>query len=104
MVEHDRATGFQMNLARKRRLDLMFDLVTRKQRDLIFVELELADVLRHDLLHELQSALVNILVIDEDLADVATQIIADRADDKTALLIDQEGRRLVLACAGDGIP
>ena len=44
------------------------------------------------------------LVVDQDLADVVGQVVAQRARDGIALLVHQEGRRRLLAGFGDRLP
>ena len=75
------------------RFDLAFDLVAREQRNIVGVGLELAvRVARHEALHVLLRLLECRLIIDQDLADIVGQIVAQRARDRVALLIDEKGR------------
>ncbi len=104
MVEYQCAAGFQAHVARKRGFDLVFDLKAREQRRLVLVKLELAQILRHDLRHELLSALVDLGVVDQDFADIGPQVIADRADHQVAFLVDQERRRALGGGLADGVP
>ena len=88
MVNHHRTARGQANLARKSRLDLAFNLEFRKQWGVVAVELELAQVMRHYILHKLLRILMNFTVIDDDLADVITQVVAQGADDQIAFLVN----------------
>ncbi len=92
MVDHQGAAAGQPDFAGKRRLDLAFDLVTGEQRNGVAVDLELAQVVRHDLLHEFAGILEHFLVIDQNLADVLAQIVTQGADDQVAFLVDQKRR------------
>ena len=49
--------------------------------------------MRHYLLDEFGGFLVRCLVVDQDLADLVREVIAQRAYDGVALAIDQERRR-----------
>jgi hypothetical protein len=104
LVDDDRAAGGQAHGALERVLDLRFDLVAREQRHRFLVELEFAQVVRHDLLHELARVLVELLVVDEDFADVVAQVVAQGADDELGFLVDQERRVTRLRGVGDRLP
>ncbi len=104
VVDDDGAAGGQVDRARKGRLDLVFDLEAREQRNVVAVMLDLVDVGRHDVRHELLRLLVDILGVDEDLADVGREIVADGTDHQAAFLVDQEGARHRLRGAVDGFP
>ena len=93
LVDHDRAAGGKAHGALERVLDLRFDLEAREQRRGVLVQLQLAQVVRHDLLHELTRVVVELLVVDQDLADIVTQVIAQRTNDQLGFLVDQERGR-----------
>ena len=95
VVDHDRAAGGQGDLARVRGLDLVLDLEAREQRDVVLVELHALTLSGHHVLHELLRLLVDLLGVDQDLADVRLEVVADRADDQARLLVDQERARLL---------
>ena len=60
--------------------------------------------MRHHRFHELACLLEDLRVIDEDFADVAAQVVAQRTDDDVGFLVDQ-GRGLDLVrCLLDGFP
>ncbi len=82
----------------------MLDLEAGKQRHAVLVQLQLDQVLRHDLLHELSRPLVDLRVVDDDLRDVAPQVVANRAHDQVALLVDEKRRRPLLGGVVDGLP
>ena len=56
----------------------------------VVVELELAQALRQHALHELERVLVDRRIVDHDLADVVREVVAQRAHDRVAFLVDQE--------------
>ena len=104
LVDHDRAARGQADLALVGTFDLRFDLVAVEQRGGVFVELELAQVLRHHRLHEVAGLVVHFLGIDQDLADVGAQVVAQGADDQARFLVDQERGRLGQRGVGDRLP
>ena len=85
-------------------LDLVLDLEAREQRDVVLVELDAVDVGRHHVRHELLRLLVDRLGVDQDLADVGVEVVADRADDEARFLVDQERARLHLGGVLDRVP
>ena len=91
MVDDDRAARGQADLPRECGLDLVLDLEAREERHIVTVELDLVHVARHHGLHEGLGLLVDLLGVDEDLADVGLEVVADCADDEAGLEIDQEG-------------
>ncbi len=66
--------------------------------------LELAQGLRHHLLHELAGVLVHLLGVHQDLADVGAQVVTQGAHDQARFLVDQERGRLAQCGFGDGAP
>ena len=84
--------------------DLLFELVLVEQRLLAFVELQPADVARHDDLQELLGPLVGVRLVDVDRVDVAGEDVADRADDHVAFFVDVDRRRVLLDPADDHLP
>ena len=74
----------RLHLARVGRFDLVLDLEAREQRDVVVVALHAVDVLRHHVGHELARLLEDVVGVDEDLADVGLEVVADGADDQAA--------------------
>ncbi len=91
-IDDDGATGRQFDDPLESGLDLAFDLETVEQRYAVFVELDLAGVLRHHLADKGQGFFLSFNAVDQHFADVLAQVIADGADDDVAFLIDQERR------------
>ena len=87
-----------------RRFDLRLDLETREQRQLIAVELEPRHLRRHHALHVLARLFVDLLAVDDHLADIRTQVVAQRAQDDVVLLIDQKRRAALLGGLFNGGP
>ena len=104
VVDDDRAAGRQRHLPRVRRLDLVLDLEAREQRHVVLVELHAIHVGRHHVAHELLRLLVDRFGVDQDLADVRMEVVADRADDEARFLVDQVGAGLHLGGILDGAP
>ena len=89
-VDHDRATGWQAYFTLEGGFDLAFDLEAVKQRHAVFIQLDLAGVLRHYLINKAQGFLLRFNAIDQYFADVLAQVVADGADDHVAFLVNQE--------------
>ena len=104
LIDHDRAARRQAHIALERVLDLRLDLIARKQRHRFLVQLELAQVVRHDLLHELARIVVQLGAVDQDFADVVAQVVAQGADDELGFLVDQERGRAAHARFGNRLP
>ena len=101
---HDGTAAGQLHGAGIGRLDLVFDLKARKQRGIVAVALHTGGVLRHDVRHELLGLLVNVVGVDQDVADVVAEIVANRPDHQAGLLVNQERALAALGCAVDGAP
>ena len=71
---------------------------------IVAVALDLVRRLRHHVAHELMRLLVDVVGVDQDLADVGSEVVADRADDERALLVDQERALAGLGGAVDRAP
>ncbi len=104
VVDDNGATRRQVDLPRVRGLDLVLDLEAREQRHVVLVELDAIDVGRHHVAHELLGLLVNSRCVDEDLADVGGEVIADGANDQARFLVNQERTRRAVGGALDGAP
>ena len=104
VVDHDGAARWQRHGARVGRLDLVLDLEAAEQRRVIAVALDAGSVLRHHMGHELLGLFINVIGVDQDVADVIVEIVADRADHQARFLVDQEGTLARLGCAVDGAP
>src|SRR4051812_25056323 len=104
MIDHDGAARGQGHLARISGFDLMFNLETREQRNIVLVQLDAADIRRHDVAHELPGLLVNRFGIDQNFPDFLVEIITDRPDDQASFLIDKISAALLLGCCLDCRP
>ena len=82
----------------------MFDLEAAEQRRVVAVALDAVAVLRHHVAHELVSLLVDVVGVDQDLADVTIEVVADRADHQARFLVDQERALAALGGAVDRGP
>mgnify|MGYP001616615936 CR=1 FL=1 len=54
--------------------------------------------------HELARLLIDVVSVDQDFADVGLEVVADRADDQTAFLIDEERTGLAFGRTLDRAP
>jgi len=73
----DLGGGLKTIFALESGFDLAFDLETVEQRNAVFVELDLAGVLRHHLADEGQGFVLGFNAVDQHFADVLAQVIAD---------------------------
>src|SRR5690606_18168262 len=103
-IDDDGAAGGQLHFTLEGGLDLAFDLETVEQRHAVFIQLDLAGVLRHHLLDEAQGLSLGVDAVDQCFADVLAQIIANGTDDDIGFLVDQEWSRAVLGGFLDGAP
>src|SRR5471032_425953 len=104
VVDDDGAARRQRHGARVGRFDLVFNLETREQRHIVAVALHAVHHVGHHVAHELVRLFVDIVGIDQDLADIGLEVVADRADHQRRFLVDQEGARGRFAGAFDGAP
>src|SRR6185437_12566191 len=104
MVDHDRAPGGQRHVAPVRALDLVLDLEAREERDVVLVHLDLVHVARHHRAHERIGLVEDRLRVDEDLADVGLEEVADRAHHEARLEVDEAGALLLLGGLLDRVP
>src|SRR5258708_39080881 len=72
----------------------MLDLEAREQRHVVAIALPPPDVVGHDVAHERHRLLEDRIGVDQDLADVGLEVVADGADDEAAFLVDEERRRV----------
>ena len=90
VVDHDGAARWQGDRASVCRFNLVLDLETAEQRRFIAVAFDAGGMLGHDVRHELLRLVVDVVGIDQDVADVVVEVVADSADDQTRLLVNQE--------------
>ena len=89
MVNHHCATGGQGDETRVSRLDLVFDLKARKERGIFPVAFDAVDLTGHDMGHELARLLIDVVGVDQNLADIRSEVVADRSNDQAGFLINQ---------------
>ena len=73
----------------------MFDLEAREQRDVVLIMLDQLDLVRHHGRHEGDGLFVNILGVNEDLADFLVEIISDGANHEVRFQVDEVGRGIL---------
>ncbi len=103
-IDDDGAAGRQFDHALEGGFDLAFDLEAVEQWNAVFVQFDLAGVLRHHLADEGQGFFLGFDAVDQDFADILTQVVTDGADNDVAFLIDQERGRTVQGRFLDGGP
>ena len=82
VVDDDGAARRQVHRAAVGRFDLVLDLEAAEQRRVIAVALHAMALVGHHVVHELVSLLEQVVGVDQDLADVGGEIVADGADDQ----------------------
>ena len=80
VVNHDRTAAWQLHGAGVGRLNLVFDLKAAEQRRVVAVALHTGSVFGHHVRHELLGLLVHIVGVNQDIADVVVEIVADGPD------------------------
>src|SRR5690606_4452358 len=103
-VDDDGAAGGELDLPHEGGLDLVLDLVAVEQGDAVLVELDLAGEGRHHLLDEGGGEVVGLAAVDDHLADVGAQVVADGADDDVAFLEQKVGGGGGVRLGLDGVP
>ena len=82
----------------------MLDLETREQRNIVLVALDDVNAVGHDRAHEGTRLLVDLVRVDQDLANVGVEVVTYGAHHQAALEVDQGGCFLGLGGTLDGIP
>ena len=104
MVDHNGAARGQLHGSGIGRFDLVLDLKAAEQRRVVTVPLHAGRVFRHDMRHELLRLIVNVVGIDQDVANVVIEIVTDGANHQRRLLVDQESALGTLGGAVNGGP
>ena len=90
VVDHDGTTRGQLHGAGIGRFDLVLDLEAAEQWRIVTVALHAGREFWHYVAHELLSLFVNVVGVDQDVADVVVEVIPDGADDQARFLINEE--------------
>ena len=104
VVDHDRPATGQLHGAGIGRFDLVLDLETAEQRRVVTVALHARGVFRHDVGHELLGLFIDVVGVDQDVADVVVEVVADGADHQTRFLVNQERALGTLGSTVNGGP
>ena len=68
---------------------MFFELVPRKQRLLVTIELDAPLIAGHHGLEEVTRAAVDLTVVDEHFLNIGGEIITDGTNDEIVFLVDQ---------------
>ena len=104
VVDHDGAAAGQLHGAGVGRFDLVLDLEAAEQRRVITVTLHARGLFRHHMRHELLRLFVDVVGIDQDVADVRIEVVADGADHQAGFLVNQERALAGLGRAVNRVP
>ena len=104
VVDNDGAAAWQLHGAGIGRLDLVFDLEAAEQRCVIAVAFDTGSVLGHHVGHELLGLLVHVVGVDQDVANIGIEVVADGADHQAGFLVNQKRALALLASAINGGP
>ena len=99
MVDHNGAAGRQLHSACVSRFDLVLDLETREQRCVIAVAFDAVLMLRHHMCHELAGLFVDVVGVEQNVADVVVEVVANGTNHQARFLINQESAFAALAGA-----
>ena len=92
VVEHEVAAGWQVDAALERAADALVDLEPLEQPAPAAVLLDPLRELRRGPAHVAEDALVLLLVVDHDLADLAAELVAHGLQGQVGLRVDERGR------------
>ncbi|MNS76885.1 hypothetical protein D3C72_1104430 [compost metagenome] len=93
-VDNDRTTGRQTHFTLEGGLNLGFNLIVAEQRNFTGVQFNFAgEIWTTQCCDVLASQLKHFRVINQNFADVLTQIIAESTDDNVTFLVNQERSR-----------
>ena len=104
VVDHNRTARGQGHGAGVSGFDLVFDLEAAEQRRVVAVAFDAGGMLGHDMRHELLRLVVDVVGVDQDVADVIVEVIADGANHQTRFLVNQERTFAAFGRAVDGGP
>src|SRR5262245_56213224 len=104
LVDDDRSSGFEEDLALERLVDLGLHAVLVEDGEWLGVELHLRREARHDPLDELHHLAVFGLTVDPDRLVVLVQEIAQQLRDETRLTVDDCRRALRFGLVADLLP
>ena len=89
MIDDNRTTGGQSDFALKGRFNLPFNLVAVKKRHVFGVHFQFAQILRHVLRHESLGLSEYFRFVNQDLANIAAEVVAQSTHDDVTFLVDQ---------------
>ena len=90
VVNHDGAAGWQRDGAGIGRFNLVLNLKAAEQRRVVAVALHAGGMLGHDVRHELLRLVEHVVGVDQDVANVGIEVIANGANHQAGFLVNQE--------------
>ena len=90
MVNHNRTTARELHRAGISRFNLVFNLEAAEQRRIVAVALYLAGMFWHHMCDELLGLFIHIIGVDQNVANIRIEIIANGANDQAGFLVNQE--------------
>ena len=104
VVNHDGAAAGQRDGAGVSRFDLMFNLKAAEQRCVVAVTLHTRGMLGHDVRHKLLGLVEHVVGVDQDVANVGVEVIANGANDQAGFLVNKKGAFAGFGGAINGSP
>ena len=98
VVDHHGAARGQVDGARERGLDLVPGLEAAEQCRVVAVALNAVAMFRHHIVHELMCLLVNVVGIDENLTNVAVEVVANSTNNQAGFLVNEERTFAITGC------
>ena len=71
---------------------------------MVLIEFQTAYIARHDVAHEFGNLVVNFLIVHQNLADIGTEIVANRTNQQRAFHKEQVRVMMRFACFFNGLP
>src|SRR6185437_309042 len=104
LVEHDVAAALQPDLALERIVDLLLDAEVLEHGFVAGVKADARGQGRHEIVHELDDALVLLVGVHVDLVEVGRELVAQGALDQVEVVVQQRGRAHFLELLAQIVP
>ena len=104
VVNHDGAAAGQRDGAGIGRFNLVLNLKAAEQRRVVAVALDPRCMLGHDVRHELLRLVEHVVGVDQDVADVGIEVVANGANHQAGFLVNEESAFTRLGSTVNGGP